>query len=292
MRPWRVGKTVNTQQYTYLIENPAQVGAQHEQQLEEILAAFPYFQSARALQLKALHNKGSFKYNNALKQTAAHTADRSILFEFITSKEFTQDQIAYKIKHQQQHLSEIELVDPQEVTAAPLELEQQLKSELQKAQAVLDPQLFLKKEESGAEITTKTEEPLSFQKDDKHSFAIWLQLTQVTPIDRSQSSSQTEDPKQERFKLIDQFLTANPKIDPLESKPSKDNLAKAFTKSSESLMTETLAKVYLQQKNYKKAIQAYKILSLKNPEKSGFFADQIRAVKKLMTQNEKDNDNV
>jgi lipopolysaccharide biosynthesis regulator YciM len=47
-------------------------------------------------------------------------------------------------------------------------------------------------------------------------------------------------------------------------------------------MTETLARVYLQQKNYKKAIQAYKILILKNPEKSGFFADQIRAVEKLI----------
>ena len=57
-------------------------------------------------------------------------------------------------------------------------------------------------------------------------------------------------------------------------------------------MTESLAKVYLQQKNYKKAIQAYKILSLKNPEKSGFFADQIRAIKKIMAQNTKDNDGV
>ena len=57
-------------------------------------------------------------------------------------------------------------------------------------------------------------------------------------------------------------------------------------------MTETLAMVYLQQKNYKKAIQAYKILSLKNPEKSGFFADQIRAIKKIMAQNTKDNDGV
>ena len=51
-------------------------------------------------------------------------------------------------------------------------------------------------------------------------------------------------------------------------------------------MTETLAKVYLEQKKYKKAIQAYKILSLKYPEKSGFFADRITAVKQL--QKEKD----
>ncbi len=46
-------------------------------------------------------------------------------------------------------------------------------------------------------------------------------------------------------------------------------------------MTETLARIYLEQKNYDKAIQSYKILSLKYPEKSSFFADQIKAVKEL-----------
>ena len=47
------------------------------------------------------------------------------------------------------------------------------------------------------------------------------------------------------------------------------------------LMTETLARVYLEQGKYKKAIQAYRILILKYPEKSSFFADQIKAVEKL-----------
>jgi hypothetical protein len=46
-------------------------------------------------------------------------------------------------------------------------------------------------------------------------------------------------------------------------------------------MTETLAKLYLSQKNYEKAIQSYKILSLKFPEKNGYFADQIKKINKL-----------
>jgi hypothetical protein len=52
-------------------------------------------------------------------------------------------------------------------------------------------------------------------------------------------------------------------------------------------MTETLARIYVEQKNYDKAIQSYKILSLKYPEKSGFFADQIKAVKQLQENNNK-----
>ena len=62
-------------------------------------------------------------------------------------------------------------------------------------------------------------------------------------------------------------------------------MAKSRMMQPESLMTETLARIYLEQKNYDKAIQAYNILSLKYPEKSGFFADQIQAVKELQEQN-------
>jgi hypothetical protein len=46
-------------------------------------------------------------------------------------------------------------------------------------------------------------------------------------------------------------------------------------------MTETLAKIYLEQKKYSQAIQAYDILILKYPEKSVFFANRIEEIKQL-----------
>ena len=49
----------------------------------------------------------------------------------------------------------------------------------------------------------------------------------------------------------------------------------------ESLVTETLAKLYVEQKNYEKAIQTYKILILKFPEKNSYFASAIKKLKKL-----------
>ena len=55
-----------------------------------------------------------------------------------------------------------------------------------------------------------------------------------------------------------------------------------------NLASEYLAEIYLKQGNKKRAIEIYEVLSLKYPEKSGFFADQIRAIKELQEQNNKE----
>ena len=57
-------------------------------------------------------------------------------------------------------------------------------------------------------------------------------------------------------------------------------------------MTETLARVYLEQKKYQKAIQAYEILILKYPEKSSFFADRISDIKNLQQNNNINNEHI
>ena len=80
---------MNLSEYTYLLNNPNAVNEKQAKALETVVDSFPFFQSARALYLKGLYNQDSYKYNFALKQTAAHTTDRSVLFDFITSDEFT-----------------------------------------------------------------------------------------------------------------------------------------------------------------------------------------------------------
>ena len=47
------------------------------------------------------------------------------------------------------------------------------------------------------------------------------------------------------------------------------------------LMTETLANLYSKQGNFQKAVEAYKILSLKYPKKSIYFANQINKIKEI-----------
>jgi hypothetical protein len=119
--------------------------------------------------------------------------------------------------------------------------------------------------------------PLSFSSSEKHSFSEWLQLSTVKPIVRE---SIKEKKKITRTSIIDRFIEKNPRIKPV-IKDKNITVLVSKNESSNSLMTETLAKVYLEQKKYENAIQAYKILSLKYPEKSGFFADQIKRVQIL-----------
>ena len=51
-------------------------------------------------------------------------------------------------------------------------------------------------------------------------------------------------------------------------------------------MTETLAKLYIEQKHFDQAIRAYEILSLKYPKKSSFFIREIEKIKKLILIND------
>jgi hypothetical protein len=120
--------------------------------------------------------------------------------------------------------------------------------------------------------------PLAFSSTENHSFNQWLQLSPKKVIIRNEEKPVQQKAKKED--LIDKFIQNSPKIAPLE-KGIKFTVPVSKNKYDAALMTETLAKVYLEQKKYENAMQAYKILSLKYPEKSGFFADQIKRIQIL-----------
>jgi hypothetical protein len=112
-------------------------------------------------------------------------------------------------------------------------------------------------------------------------------LTKFSPIEREIEDKIIENnpEKQKKIDIIDKFIEANPKIAPVkETTKPPANISKSAEEPTH-LMTETLAKVYLEQKKYSKAIQAFEILILKYPEKSSFFADRINEIKNLQQNN-------
>ncbi|WP_394750261.1 hypothetical protein [Spongiimicrobium salis] len=309
---------MNVADFTYLLQHPEKVNSPVQaKQLEDILEEYPYFQAARAIHLKGLRNLNSFKYNNALKITAAYTTDREILFDFITSKDFLQNTIADTIGGKTTALADTETIAEEVLTDKEVDTtmiegseDNPLPQNIGDAEQILDPTLFKSKDpaidKSIAEAKKKSESeigqdaPVSFTKNEKYSFAQWLQLTSVKSINRSspkETATEKEPPpsmdfpleeavlRKKKFELIDKFINENPKIIPSDSSAPKVPIKASSKINKNELMTQTLAKVYLEQKKYKKAIQAYKILSLKYPEKSGFFADRIKAVEKIQKEN-------
>ncbi len=284
-------------EFIQLLQQPAGITAGQTGALEKLIQKAPYFQAARAVRLKGLKDHQEFSYNSALKKTAAYTTNRSVLFDFITSEEFNQNKIARQIQDQEEQLRNITVFEPEVVFAKrSMAIDEAIKMRQSESEQVMDPELFSKKsteareqtEDDSTENKLKLGEPLEFDSSESHSFSEWLRLTSAKPLKREEleEESPKDDLQHKKFELIDKFISKSPKLKP--SKPTnKSNLAEVSTTPPESLMTETLARVYLEQKNHKKAIQAYKILILKNPEKSGFFADQIRAIEKLQENNTK-----
>ena len=324
---------MNVAEYTSLINQPDAINDIQSIALEKIVMEFPYFQSARAMYLKGLYNNNSFKYNYALKICATHTTDRSVLFDFITSDNFTaihKDLYAEKISA----LHEITVQDSEVVedNSAKLEkkentieesilttiktaiptfeedvewtIEEPIFEAVENNETLIDETPVIEITEIKQQnITEKLEigKPIAFTKSEKHSFQEWLQLSAFKPIERDEVQEETEieekaeeksldidSEKQKKNELIDKFIESSPKIPPVKKdEPIPSVFFEPSNADNSYLMTETLARVYLEQKKYQKAIQAYQILILKYPEKSSFFADRILDIKNLQNNNNK-----
>ena len=286
---------MNVSDFTSLINNPNAVNEKQTLALEKIVAEFPYFQSARALRLKGLYNQDSFRYNYDLKTTAAYTTERSVLFDLITSDYFL-------AINKDAYLENVEKIKAIEVVS--IEIISENSASDVRSNALEESILTSIKQSNSVEIATEIQndfeitaqkleigKPLIFSKNEKHSFQEWLQLSKINPIDRTESdfsektNQELEAEKNKKLTLIDKFIEENPKIPPLSKEAIVKDFSVPIDEDKSYLMTETLAKVYLEQKKYQKAIQAYEILILKYPEKSSFFANRISDIKILQQNN-------
>ena len=98
----------------------------------------------------------------------------------------------------------------------------------------------------------------------------WLKIERPAP---------TEEVAKVKEKIIDNFIETNPKISQLKEESSY--VVKEKKDDISHLMTETLAKLYTEQKLFSKAIKAYELLSEKYPDKKNYFEEKIEEIKEI-----------
>ena len=249
--------SVNFQQW---IQHPEMLNRDTLYELRNLLARYPYFQSLRLLYLKNLYVLHDIGFGGELRKAVLYIADRRQLFQLIEGNRY--DVQARK-------------------KGVPL-------TEVLKDEPSVDRTLAL----IDAFLSTVPEE-VTAQTGFDYSMDYTSYLLKETPATEQPLE---ETPKLKGYELIDDFIEKSESDSPLCMKSLREEAVFSTDASDEvcegetveeeeeddSCFTETLAKIYVKQQRYSKALEIIKKLSLKYPKKNAYFADQIRFLEKLI----------
>jgi len=253
---------MNAQNLQQWISHPENLNRETLYELRTLLARYPYFQSARLLYLKNLYLLHDIAFGQELRKAALYVADRRILFNMIEGNRF--------------------FIEPIKKKEEPVPL---LKDEpnLDRTLSLIDSFLTSMPEEPHA---TKMEFDLT---SDYTSYL--LQEDSTVSQDKSAEKEVQPTPKLRGQELIDGFIEKAENENAIklqipeerdEETPQLEEPVLDENEDDESYFTETLAKIYVKQQRYSKALEIIKKLSLKYPKKNAYFADQIRFLEKLI----------
>lgn len=254
------------------MNDPSQLNREAMLQLKAVLEDYPSFTIVRMLYLKSLLNLNDLHFSASLIKTAVSVPDRRRLYYFIEGKTLPE-----------------QLEKPQ---AAPLESGgfSLIDRFLQGSTPTLAPL-----EEESETFTLPQEpqvvEPIKTEEGFVLNYAEFLTMQPDAGPDEPVKPMIGQD-------LIDQFLERSGNNDPqIRLRPLSESsegviatddvaaleqMVSSFSLPEDSF-TDTLAKIYLKQKRYDRALEIFKGLSLKYPEKIVYFADQIRFLENLIT---------
>jgi len=119
------------------------------------------------------------------------------------------------------------------------------------------------------------------QPGDNNTFMQWLNLSKKENFGRHHKIKHQQD-------LIDTFIKVAPKIQPVKaainSMEADLDIKPVKRGPNELIVSETLAKVYYEQKKYSLAIETYKKLKMLHPEKTSFFTAMIKEIEREQNQ--------
>ena len=239
------------QMINYYIENSDSLDASSLQVIEEAERKYPYFQTLKLLKLKNLANVRSLRLSKELSKNIAYFTDRKHLLTVLNNEEFLW------IKLLKQDIEK-----------------NNSKENLNDSFALIE--LFLSRiNDSSLSDTLPYEiEGLSEVKEEVTSDLLKeIEEKPDMKVDNADEDTQLQ--------MINNFLNVEHEtlVKSLIPEQTLNYVADVSTNKEikdEMFLTESLAKIYIKQKKYGKALEIIKKLSLKYPEKNVYFADQIR----------------
>ena len=256
---------------TELIEHPERMDRDTLYELRSMLALYPYFQTARLLMLQNLYLLHDPSFDQELRRAAIYITDRKVLFQMIEAAH-------YKLK-----------TTPPADTQQPAPNAQRPTSEERDSRTISLIDDFL-------DSLPKEEEEQSQKKNKRKPTPADAAVDYVAYLLESESEEEREKaaevPQLIGQSLIDSFINNDKgKIVLSETPTLKPELTDTTPDTqngvNQGYFTETFARIYIKQGNYSKALEIIQQLSLDNPKKNIYFADQIRFLQKLIINNNK-----
>jgi hypothetical protein len=247
-----------------LIKHPERLDRDTLYELRSLLALYPYFQTVRLLMLQNLYLLHDPSFDEELRRAAIYITDRRVLFQMIEAAH-------YRLRTPQVEAKKAENTEERESRTLTL------------IDSFLDS---IPKEDADQPEGNKLPRRKPTPADAAVDYVAYL-LESETEDDTAE-----EVPQLIGQDLIDSFINNDKGKIVLNEKPEftpeqENTDENTSAGGEEGYFTETLARIYIKQGRYSKALEIIQRLSLQYPKKNAYFADQIRFLEKLIINNNK-----
>ena len=268
------------------IQHPETLNQDSLYELRTLVARYPYFQSVRLLYLKNLYLLHDVSFGAELRKAVLYVADKRSLFYLIEGEN-------YKLNRNEQSVSILEKDEPGIdrtlfLIDAFLSKMPDVQSQTSELDYTMDYTAYLLHDDKANDVVENKMRPLRGQ-DLIDGFLNKMNAdeknlpTEQMNADKSQMDKDAllEDvPEETTSPLISMPISVND--DQAEDEEEEKGEDCVVEREDDSYFTETLAKIYIKQHRYEKALEIIKKLSLNYPKKNAYFADQIRFLEKLI----------
>ena len=289
---------MNKERFNSLLKNYSNLDNQNKD-LEILTRKFPYSQPVRMLNVKSSSNLSKKVYQQRLALAAFYSTDRNVLRSLIEKGKVPSDFVeriakppekqvevikkaAQVVKKSPTAKVKVPLSKPQMTGSEPID-SQQLRDEVMANLELLQEtkSSFLKI----ANIDNAPKKNIVKTDQNKPEAVKKTRLKKETKptatVVAAKSVKASKSPRTKKNELIDKFIAEEPSITPGKAvRENPSDLSKASSELKEDFISENLAIIYAKQGKTGKAIEIYKKLIWKFPQKKTSFAARIEELKK------------